>query len=73
MNSESRDSPVTVTTEPPSPSKTEASLGGSNGSETERLLFRVSTLQQALEESEKQTQLINSEYKKLLAEKEVMH
>ena len=65
------DSHVTVTTHPPSPAKVEQTPPVSPVADTKKLQAQILSLQQALVESEQQTQLINIEYKKLLAEKEV--
>lgn len=63
----SPDSHVMITTQPPSPAKVERP-----GVEPEEDLRKVVvSLQQALDQSEQQVQLINSEYRKLLADKEV--
>ncbi len=67
---ESHDSHVVVTAQPPSPAKVEPAEQHSSSS-VEALERKVASLQEALDLSENQTQVINMEYKKLLAEKEV--
>ena len=69
---ESHDSHVTtVIAQPPSPSKVEPTEQQSADTLVAGLRGKVSSLQEALDLSESQTQLINVEYKRLLAEKEV--
>lgn len=64
-------SPVLITTQPPSPAKVEEPLPPQDSTSGD-LQRKVSVLQQALEEAEQQRELINSEYRRLLAEKEVL-
>lgn len=59
---------MTITAQPPSPSKIEPVAEHQN---VELLQRKVASLQEALDQAESQTQLINMEYRKLLADKEV--
>lgn len=67
----SHDSHVMVTTQPPSPAKAEVLEGSHHHEEEEE--GKMLAMQRALQEAQEQTQLINSEYRKLLAEKEVIY
>lgn len=69
-------SQVMVTTQPPSPVRVEQPPPPQAPPPQEslsRLQKKVVTLQQALDQAEQQRELINSEYRRLLGEKEVAH
>lgn len=63
-------SQVTITTQPPSPARVEQPPPSPQESPS-RLQEKVGILQEALDQAEQQRELINSEYRRLLGEKEV--